>query len=266
MKTALAPVRVARLLLGLYVFAGANSSAGAESRSLGAGLMVGPSVYQVRHDHGRLWPLLETNVSLLPDTPDDTSRVVLRADSAGVRLVHGAVALDAIAAMDPIAFDATDADTRPLRSLDSRKSSVVGGVRGTWWVTAQTFLSATVAGDLLGRHRSLVTTLRVQHQFLSTSADAGFHGFVATSYLPSRYMTYYFGVSETEAARSGLEALAMDAGVRTDIGVGVRKALASDITASAGVVLQHYGDSLDPSPLVARSGTLNLVLTLSRRF
>lgn len=182
----------------------------------------------------------------------------LRGLSLGVKLYdQNSWELSAFVAYDPQRFRAKDSGDARLKRLDDRDDSFIAGGRAVLHHEVGTF-SASLAGDISGHSGGLIGQASYAYPLdldpLSLIPSVGLY------WASEDYNDYYYGVSEKEAARSGLKPY------RADAAFSPFAALAADLSLDED---KHFGlfargeaiflaPTIKDSPMVGRSVTFGL--------
>ncbi len=166
-----------------------------EELAVGLGVAVGQSLYK---DTGPDW-------TPFPAVSYESPRFYVRGLGAGWKFVNReALELSAFLAYDPTNFDHSDSDDPRLRALNNRTASLMGGLAGVL-NTPVGGLQLSMAGDLLGRSSGWLGSAAYLYSFepgetdlLEIVPEAGLR------WTSANYTNYYYGVSRSEAAKSGL--------------------------------------------------------------
>lgn len=156
-------------------------------------------------------------------------------------------------------------DSIHLRGLPDIRGTLRGRFFTTYRIDDEWGLSGSVSQDLLGRQGGAEVGLNLGYrqrisETTSVSAGAG----VALG--DSRYMRSYFGVTEAQAASTGLRAYAPGAGPKnSSLGVGVMTALTPNWIAFANAGASRLLGDAASSSLTRKTNSASLTIGLAYR-
>lgn len=161
--------------------------------SIGGGALITPNPY--KGDQDRVYPLPLVNY--------EGENFYFRSLNAGYYLWNDDTdKLSVTAYYSPQHFRPKDSNLDSMRSLDSRKSTVMAGLSYTHF-TQYGFLRTVLAGDVLGNSNGIIwdTAWLYRYQNGSLTLTPG----IGLGWNSKNQNKYYYGVSDKEAQRSGLE-------------------------------------------------------------
>lgn len=167
---------------------------------------------------------------------------------------------------DMNAFDPDKATTSALKKLDERKAGALAGVQVSYILRPGDIISASLLGDVSGRHKAWIPELGWQHFFGFSDRTTQYFSNVDLKFNPAKYSNYYYGVSQAESLRSGLAAYAPGGKVELSASLGVNHAITPKVSLTAIAGVRNIGSGLGDSPLVQRSTALSGVLGVSYKF
>lgn len=172
----------------------------------------------------------------------------IRGMKAGVKIINFShVEFSAFVGYNPTSFDASDTSNRKLRKLDDRHSSAEAGLEARV-LTPIGMLFANAAGDIAGNSDGFQGRAGYSNSWefgrLEVAPTAGL------AWSSSDYNDYYYGVSGSEARKSGLKAYDAGAGVSPFVGAH----LSYDITDNWGIFcngeVTFLNSEIKDSPMV----------------
>lgn len=170
-----------------------NALADEDEFSLGAGAGVGTSPYK---GYSEQW-------TPLPIVSYEGEYAYIRGMSAGIKAVNlEFLEISAYAAYNNTSFRRHESSDQQLKLLNNRDASVVGGV-GTRLLTPAGMFHLAVAADLMNNSNGLTGEAGYIYSF-----DFGTIEFLPAAgvyWNNAKYTNYYYGVSEKESQRSGLD-------------------------------------------------------------
>lgn len=165
--------------------------------------------------------------------------------------------LSAFGAYDPTSFHTRYTDNRQLKKLDERYESALAGVAARVNLPFGV-LRAKVAADVLGHSGGWLAEAgygyRWQWGALEVSPSAGLRWY------SSRYQEYYYGVSATESARSGLRRYDPESGLDPYAGLRLGYSLAEHWNILGGVDAALLNSQIQNSPMTDKGMRLTTYL------
>jgi outer membrane protein len=157
-----------------------------------------------------------TEIKVLPGVFYDNNRVYARGAQAGVYLINdGSNQLAAYAELAGSEFEPEDA-TGALKGLDERKDSAAAGL-SYMRLTPVGGFRAQYATDILDRSGGNIARLsylgKISKNKLTVYPSVGFE------YHDNDYNQYYYGVSDTESNRTGVDAYTANSSLNPFINV-----------------------------------------------
>nr|WP_272501708.1 MipA/OmpV family protein [Silvania confinis] len=170
--------------------------------------------------------------------------------------------LSIMAYYSPLHFKPGDSDNSQLRQLDKRKSTMMAGLSYVH-NTEYGFLRTALAGDTLDNSNGFIWDLawlyRYTHGGLTLTPGIG------VEYTSENYNDYYYGVSQREANRSGLNSYNADDGWNPYLELTASYKFATDWNVYGTGRYSHLSDEVKDSPMVDKSwaGLLSVGVTYS---
>jgi outer membrane protein len=145
-------------------------------------------------------------------------------------------------------FDPDDSDDWGVRQMRERKITMFTGLRGTADTPAGSF-SAAIKSDVLGNSNSVLTEVMYEHTFIFS------HSFMLLSsihfqWADKKHNNYYYGVSGSESARSGIERYAADAGFTYSAELTANYFFTQNLAAMLNVSCSVLPSEVKNSPIV----------------
>lgn len=204
----------------------------------------------------------DNTLSVLPHAFYDNNRLYFEGGEAGIYAYKdNKHHLRAGLAYDGRSFEPSDADSLALQQLDKRKASVVaqtnymfitpiGGIRAK--------LAKNIGAD--GMAVSLAHISRFEHNKATIYPSFGI------TWHDKAYNHYYYGVSESESAKSGLSSYAPDAGISPFASLTVMYDLTDKIGLMGNQRLEWLSNEQKNSPMVDGKFNSTTRIGLSYKF
>lgn len=192
----------------------------------------------------------DSTVTVLPQAFYDNNRVYLEGSEAGVYAYKDAANEWRVSlAYDGRSFDPDDANNDALRKLDQRKWSALAGT-SYMRITPYGGLKAQVETDILGRSKG--TRIKLSHlsRFRLLDERLTVYPEIGLLWGSEDYNQYYYGVSQKEAARSGLPAYDADSSVRPFANISASYRINARWRVFISEGLERMSDAQKDSPLV----------------
>lgn len=208
--------------------------------SLGAAAVVQKSPYRG----------YDTDTLAVPLVSFEGKSFYLRGGSLGYRLHHSEHSeLAVTAAPYLMRFKRKDTDDARLRQLSNRGFS---GMLGVAWRHQQDWgiVRASVQADVTGHGEGIAAD--ASYAYPLATGRVRLIPAVGLAYASSKINDYYFGVSATEAARSGLDPYRAGSGVSPYLEATVLVPLSAHWTATASLRRTALSDAVRDSPMTGR--------------
>lgn len=240
------------LLIAVALFTA--TSAMADDFSVGAGAVFNESPYMGHNE----------NVSAVPLISYEGEHFYVRQTTAGwIVWKDGKNELSLTASWMPLHYDPDDNDDRAMSQLDERKSSaMLGGAyyRHESWGSLKVALAADAmdeSGGVMGE-LSYFRPIRMERLTLTPSLGVFFHD--------ESFNDYYYGVSEKESRRSGLQQYTAGETVTSYIGLAAKYQLTQNLYLNASAIYTVLPDEVKNSPMIDRDDSFALMTGLSWKF
>jgi len=240
------------LLIAVALFTA--TSAMADDFSVGAGAVFNESPYMGHNE----------NVSAVPLISYEGEHFYVRQTTAGwIVWKDGKNELSLTASWMPLHYDPDDNDDRAMSQLDERKSSaMLGGAyyRHESWGSLKVALAADAmdeSGGVMGE-LSYFRPIRMERLTLTPSVGVFFHD--------ESFNDYYYGVSEKESRRSGLQQYTAGETVTPYIGLAAKYQLTQNLYLNASAIYTVLPDEVKNSPMIDRDDSFALMTGLSWTF
>ena len=158
--------------------------------------------------------------------------------------------LSVMAYFDPMHFKQGDSDSRALRQLDKRKSTMMAGLSYVH-NTQYGFLRTSIAGDTLDNSNGFIWDLAWLYRH--TNGGLTLTPGIGVDYSSENYNDYYYGVSHKESNRSGLKSYDADDGWSPYLELTASYKFASDWNVYATTRYSRVSDEVKDSPMVDKS-------------
>lgn len=222
--------------------------------SLGVGGAVGTAPYK-KYD---------TQWAPLPLVSYEGEYAYIRGFSAGVKLLNlEFLEVSVFAGYDHTSFDSSDSSDDRLRRLKNRHSSAVTGLEARL-LTPYGMLHASAAGDVLGHSNGFTGSVGYMQ-----SVEFGPLEFIpafGAYWSSSKYNDYYYGVSGSEARKSGLDTYDAGAGFSPYVGLTVDYSITEQWEVFCRGEIVFLNSAVKDSPMVGKSHTQNLTFGIAYNF
>lgn len=204
-----------------------------------------------------------TEVRVLPSVFYDNNKFYARGAQAGAYLINdGTNQLSAYAQLTGSEFDPDDANGL-LSGLDKRKASAAAGV---------TYLRRTpiggfrgqIATDVLGRSDGTIGRLTYLAKF--TKDKLTVYPSIGVEWNNEDYNDYYYGVSNEESSRTGVDAYSPDQSFSPYISVSANYDINDKLAGFASQSFNYLPDEQYDSPLVDSRTESNTTIGLLYKF
>ncbi len=146
-------------------------------------------------------------------------------------------------------FFAHNSDDEALEHLENRYGSLLAGLMGTVAMPFGGNLRASVATNVLATHGGVVGTL--EYDYMLRYEKLMVTPFVGAKFFSSDYVDYYYGVSGSEAARTGLEKYSLNSmAVEPYVGLRLNYSFTENISATLGGSVRFLSPQVLDSPMV----------------
>ncbi|VYU61225.1 MipA/OmpV family protein [Metakosakonia massiliensis] len=229
------------LTLGALV-AASSFAVNAESNfSLGAGVGVAESPYK---DYDR-------DVVPIPVISWESDNFWFHGLGGGYYLWNDDTDKLSIAAFyNPMQFKPGDSDDRQLRELDKRKSTMMAGLSYVH-NTPYGFLRTTLAGDTLDNSNGVIWDLGWLYRY-NAGALTVTPG-IGVEWNSDNQNEYYYGVSRSEARRSGLDSYDPEDSWNPYLELTASYSLTDNLSVYGTGRYTHLSDEIKDSPMVDKS-------------
>lgn len=188
-----------------------------------------------------------TDVRVLPGVFYDNNRVYARGAQAGVYLLNdGTNQLSAYAQLSGSEFDPDDA-RGALKGLDKRKASAAAGLSYLRRTPVGGF-RAQVATDVLDNSGG--NTARLTYLAKITQGNLTVYPSIGFEYHDADYNEYYYGVSEEESARTGIDAYKSNSSLNPYINISANYDFNERWAGFANQSLSYLPNEQQDSPMV----------------
>ncbi len=159
------------------------------------------------------------------------------------------VTVGAFAEYDFTNFMASRSGNSALQYLDDRFGSLLAGVVGTVRMPFGGNIRASLATNVLATHTGMVGTL--EYDYMIRTEKFMFAPFVGAKFYSRDYVDYYYGVTGSEASRSGLEKYeANSMSVEPYVGIRASYFFTKNISAMLGGSVRLLSQQVLDSPMV----------------
>lgn len=200
----------------------------------------------------------------LPYLGYDDGRVYLQGTEGGLYVIqnqHHELKLKAYYLSDE--FNASDAKTDALRRLSDRRGTLMAGLSyrytGTWGA-----LATALAADTLNNSQGVVANVAYFAQ--ETRGKMTFVQEIGIDWSNAQQNRYYYGVSDNESQRSGVERYRPDSGYIPYASVAVDYLFTPHWESYAELTGKYLPSTLRNSPMVDKSIALALTVGVNYNF
>jgi outer membrane protein len=160
-------------------------------------------------------------------------------------------------------YDPDDSDNPQMKQLDERDATFMGGV-SYQLQTVYGIFKANIATDLADKHNGtssgLSWTIPFSFQMWGMNATLGYR------YDDEKINNYYYGVSATEAARTGFSAYEPDGSGSYFAGLNSYLMLTPNFSLNGSVVYMRFDHEIENSPIIEDGSALGASVGMSYRF
>lgn len=234
-----------------------TSSEAMESRNkwgIGLGIATQSSVYR---DYDNV-------ISGFPLLSYEGDYFFLRGLSAGVSLVKNTnhtVHIDI--SYEFSSFNPKNTDDLQMKKLDKRRATAMLGVgysyQDTWGI-----MHAHVGADILGKSKGIL--MDVGYMYPITLGNLRVTPGIGVQWANKKHNNYYYGISEKEAAKSGLNAYEAGNGFTPYVDISLQYKLQKDWDLFMSGRLNILSDNVKKSPMVNKSNSGSLALGVKYSF
>lgn len=207
-----------------------------------AQLSVGANVQYVQSPYDA-----DSQINFLPGIFYDNNKIYARGNTAGAYLINdGVTQLDAFAQFTGTGFDPDDANGA-LKGLDERKGTAVAGL-SYLYRSPIGGLRAQVATDILGRSDGNIARLTYLAKYSTDKLTV--YPSVGVEWHNEDFNDYYYGISEKEAAKTGLAAYSPGSSVNPYISISGTYDFNEKWAGFASQTIDYLADEQYDSPMV----------------
>ncbi|WP_266156594.1 MipA/OmpV family protein [Dyella silvatica] len=233
---------------------GATSNNSSTPWSLGLGVASSPSPYR-KYDRN-IWPI--------PLIGYEGSSFYFRGLGAGYYLLRDKnSSLTVDLGLSPNYYRPSDSNDPRMKQLSNRKLSIMAGFsyqyRADWGV-----VGARVATDVSGNSKGQYA--EATYGYPITTGKLTLTPRIGGSWNSQKLNNYYYGVSQREAARSGLAYYRADSGVTPFFSIDAGYAFTPSWSAFAQVRYTHLNNEIKDSPMVDKTGMTSYLIGVVHRF
>lgn len=204
-----------------------------------------------------------TEVRVLPGVFYDNNRIYARGAQAGAYIINdGTNQLSAYAQLAGSEFDPDDANGA-LQGLDKRKVSAAAGI---------TYLRRTPIGGFRGQYaadildRSGGNTARLTYLAKITKNKLTVYPSIGFEYHDADYNEYYYGVSDKESAKTGVDAYTSNSSLNPYINISANYDFNERWAGFANQSVSYLSDEQYDSPMVDSRTEATTTLGLLYKF
>jgi len=222
--------------------------------SLGGGVRVSTSEYK---DDG-------TSISPVPLVNYEGEYFFLRGLTAGAHIYKDELnELSLTVSYMTQSFDASESDNSAMRQLDDRDASMFAGAAyrvSSEWGVAKLSLSA----DVLDTSHGFIADASYAYPFKISFLKL--RPVVGLEWTSEDFNDYYYGVSEKESLKSGLDRYRAGSGVNPYLGLNLKINLAEDFDLMLSTKAKSLSEEITDSPMVDRDVKYSFGVGMSYSF
>lgn len=163
----------------------------------------------------------------------------------------------------PLQFRPKDTDDRQLKQLDKRRSTLLAEVKYAISTTYGSF-SASIGGDILNESNSILVGASYSYRF---SGDKwAIIPRIGVNWANGKNNNYYYGVTHTESARSGLSYYKAKSAFTPFVSLTGTYALTQNFATYAGFRIDQLTGDIKDSPMIANSTVPSIFAGISYSF
>ncbi|MEA9390247.1 MipA/OmpV family protein [Acerihabitans sp. TG2] len=240
--------------LAVLLSLGLIQNAAADDLSLGAAVGIKTSPYKGAN----------TKASPLPFINYDSQYFFIHGLGAGIHLYkddHNE--FNVIGEYSPMGFKSGDTDDSQLKKLNKRKSTIMAGMsyihRDIWGV-----IHADVMRDTSGDSNGMTSDVGYSYRFEWNKFE--FTPGVGVLWSSKKQNEYYYGISQSESLRSGLNAYDPNDSISPYVQMSLDYPFATDWKASISARYSVLSSQVKNSPMVDKSGVSSLGIGINYSF
>lgn len=163
----------------------------------------------------------------------------------------------------PWSFDASDSDDAQMKRLDDRDASFFANATYTF-DTGFGLLSASLGADISGKSKGMMSDVSFMKRF--AFGQFGITPQVGAIWTSEKFNDYYYGVSNAEAGRSGIEAYSADAGISPYVRLMGDWQMGNNWSLYAETSVRAMSKEIKDSPMVEDDAVVGFGVGVSYRF
>lgn len=163
----------------------------------------------------------------------------------------------------PWSFDASDSDNAKMKRLDDRDASFFANATYTF-DTGFGLLSASLGADISGKSKGMMSDVSFMKRF--AFGQFGITPQVGAIWTSEKFNDYYYGVSNAEAGRSGIEAYSADAGISPYVRLMGDWQMGNNWSLYAETSVRAMSKEIKDSPMVEDDAVVGFGVGVSYRF
>lgn len=192
----------------------------------------------------------DNDITVMPQAFYDNNRVYIEGAEAGAYVYKDAHnEWRATLGYDSRAFDPKSAGDPALQGLDEREWSALAGT-SFMKITPYGGFKAQVETDVLGRHNGTGAKLAHLSRFKLMDEKLTVYPELGVQWYNDNYNNYYYGISPTESARTGLAAYQADSSINPYVNVSASYNFTPRWSGFVSQHLEYLSDAQYDSPLV----------------
>lgn len=156
----------------------------------------------------------------------------------------------------PLSFKPADSDDPAMKKLDKRRATAMAGI-GYQYHAGWGSLNADIATDILGYSDGVVADVGYQYRFEFGKLQL-VPGF-GMRWQNRAFNNYYFGISERESQRSGMQQYRAKSGVTSYISLASYYAISNNWQLFLMGFNEQVSDTVKNSPMTDRDYSVNVV-------
>jgi outer membrane protein len=160
-------------------------------------------------------------------------------------------------------LDPSDSSDRRMKKLNNRRATMMGGLTYTY-IDRWGAIQAQLLGDMLGNSKGVTADLQYMAQW--SAGPITLAPTIGVTWYSSKYNDYYYGVSRSEARRSGFKQYKSDAGINPYLSLAVNYAVDNNWNVFVSGRYERLSSEVKDSPIVSKSGEASFQTGVSYKF
>lgn len=225
-------------IIAIPTFAGAAEG---QKDTLRIGIGAGGATSEYKETDSQIWPVPLLNY--------EGERFYVRGLTGGIFLYKNSThELSLNISYLPQSFDASDSDSRAMRQLDDRYSTMLAGA--SYRLKSEYGIAnLSVSGDVLGTSNGILADLSYAYPIPAISIFQ-ITPAAGVTWTSSNYNDYYYGVSGKESRKSGLGSYDADDGFSPYAGINIKAGITENFDILLNGKAVYLSEEIRDSPMV----------------